>query len=222
MTLECLQCNSIINTRRKQAKFCSKKCSNIFNGDLVNKHNKNKKICLLCLKEKTYNMFSLTEKFNKFSIRKDICKTCARAKEAREIRARTWEFDAKKIMLNNSKMRAKRSNMEFSIDADDIFIPKICPVLGIPLHRCKKENWNNSPSIDRIDNTKGYIKGNVIIVSRRANILKKDATIEELQKLASFYSTLIKQIHSSSINLIASINDIGLSDLPKISSCPKN
>jgi hypothetical protein len=192
MKIECLQCNSIIITRRKQAKFCSKKCSNVFNGNLVNQHNKNKKICLICSKEKTYNMFSLYDKFDKFSTRKDICKTCSRAKEAREIRERTWEFDSKKIMLSNSKSRAKKANMEFNIDTNDINIPEVCPVLGIPLYRCKKENWNNSPSIDRIDNTKGYIKGNVIVVSRRANILKKDATIEELQKIASFYKDLLK------------------------------
>jgi cupin superfamily acireductone dioxygenase involved in methionine salvage len=44
-----------------------------------------------------------------------------------------------------------------------------------------------APSIDRIDNTRGYIKDNIIIVSRRANILKKDATIDELRKLANYY-----------------------------------
>jgi hypothetical protein len=192
MKIECLQCKSIINTRRKQAKFCSKKCSNVFNGNIVNEHNKNKKICLICLNEKTFNMFSLHDKFNKLSTRKDICKSCSRAKESREIRERTWEFDSKKIMLNNSKSRAKRSNMEFDIDVNDINIPNVCPVLGIPLYRCKKENWNNSPSIDRIDNTKGYIKGNVIVVSRRANVLKKDATIDELQKIASFYKDFLK------------------------------
>jgi len=87
----------------------------------------------------------------------------------------------------NSKARAKKSGIGFSISEEDIIIPENCPVLGIPLHRCQKDNWNNSPSIDRIDNSKGYTKDNIVIVSRRANILKKDATIEELQKLASFY-----------------------------------
>ena len=191
MKIECLQCNGIIITKRKQAKFCTKKCSNIFNGNLVNQHNKNKKICLTCLKEKTFNMFSLVDKFNKFSSRKDVCKNCSRAKEAREIRQRTWEFDAKKIMLRNSQVRAKSKNIDFALKESDIHIPKICPVLGIPLYRCERENWNNSPSIDRIDNTKGYIKDNVIVVSRRANSLKKDATIEELQKLAKFYAKFL-------------------------------
>ena len=136
-------------------------------------------------------MFSLVDKFNKFSSRKDVCKNCSRAKEAREIRQRTWEFDAKKIMLRNSQVRAKSKNIDFALKESDIHIPKICPVLGIPLYRCERENWNNSPSIDRIDNTKGYIKDNVIVVSRRANSLKKDATIEELQKLAKFYAKFL-------------------------------
>jgi hypothetical protein len=180
----------MFKTRRKQAKFCSKICSNVFNGNLVNQNNKNKKTCNICLIEKTFNKFSLYVKTDKLSPRKDTCKNCCRAKESREIRERTWEFESKKIMLNNSKMRAKRSNMEFTITENDISIPECCPVLGIPLYRSKRENWNNSPSIDRIDNTKGYIKDNVVVVSRRANILKKDATIDELQKLADFYSKM--------------------------------
>jgi len=187
MTKECLQCKKEFKIRNKNSKFCSKTCSNIFNGNIVNQLNKNKKICLECLKEKTFNLFSRIDKSNKFSGVRDVCKNCSRAKKEREKRARTWKYDAAKIMLMNSKARAKLNNIEYSITEEDIKIPEKCPVLGIPLFRCKKDNWNNSPSIDRIDNTKGYIKGNIVIVSRRANILKKDATIEELQKMANFY-----------------------------------
>jgi hypothetical protein len=187
MIRECLQCKNEFKIRNKTSKFCSKKCSNIFNGNIVNQLNKNKKICLICCKEKTFNFFSRIDKSNKFSGVRDVCKNCSRAKTEREKRARTWEYDAAKIMLMNSKHRAKMSGIEFSITEEDIKIPEKCPVLEIPLFRCKKDNWNNSPSIDRIDNTKGYTKDNIVIVSRRANILKKDATIDELQKLANFY-----------------------------------
>ena len=45
-------------------------------------------------------------------------------------------------------------------------------------------------SIDRIDSSKGYIKGNVVIVSLRANILKNDATPEELEALSRFYNNI--------------------------------
>lgn len=187
MIKECLQCKREYNTLRKISKFCGKICSNIFNGNLVNKQNANKKICLECSNEKTFNHFSRINKHDKFSGIRDICKNCSRAKTSREIRARTWEFDSVKIMLMNSKERAKRNGIEFSLTEEDIQIPEKCPVLGIPLFRCKKNNWNNSPSIDRIDNTEGYVKENIVIVSRRANILKRDATIDELEKIADFY-----------------------------------
>lgn len=45
----------------------------------------------------------------------------------------------------------------------------------------------DSPTLDRLDNTKGYVRGNVIVVSYRANRLKSDATIYELRRLAEFY-----------------------------------
>ena len=48
----------------------------------------------------------------------------------------------------------------------------------------------NSPSFDRIDPTKGYVKGNVIIVSNKANVIKSNATVEELERVSSFYRQL--------------------------------
>lgn len=181
---QCLNCNKTINFKRK---FCSKKCSNIFNGKLKMKYNKNKKNCKLCKKEKTFDQFSLYDKHNNLSGRRDICKNCSRAKKEKQKRERTWKYDAVKIMLMNSKARAKKANLKFSLKPEDIIIPEKCPVLDIPLFRCSKNNWMSSPSIDRIDNTKGYIKNNIVVVSRRANILKKDATLKEIQQIANFY-----------------------------------
>ena len=73
------------------------------------------------------------------------------------------------------------------ITKEDVIIPDTCPVFGFVLKREDRETWMCAPSIDRIDNTRGYVKDNIIIVSRRANILKKDATIDELRKLANYY-----------------------------------
>jgi len=70
------------------------------------------------------------------------------------------------------------------------FIPDSCPVFGFPLKRENRETWMCAPSIDRINNSIGYVKENIIIVSRRANILKKDATIDELEQLFNYYKTL--------------------------------
>lgn len=96
-------------------------------------------------------------------------------------------------LLRLAKRRAKQKGLEFNLEAHDIQIPELCPVLGIPLHSLgqqgedRRGKCDDSPSIDRIDNTKGYIKGNILIVSVRANRLKSDATPEELMKLAKFY-----------------------------------
>ena len=76
--------------------------------------------------------------------------------------------------------------MEYNITVDDIPMPEYCPVLGIKLEvGIGKRQWS-SPSIDRIDNTKGYIVGNVMIISLRANALKNDASIDEIRMILEY------------------------------------
>jgi len=89
-----------------------------------------------------------------------------------------------KVLLGAAKARAKRSAMEFNLDVCDIIIPEVCPLLGVKLEVGGgiKNRWN-SPSLDRIDNTKGYVKGNVWVISDRANRIKKDSTINELTSI---------------------------------------
>ena len=66
--------------------------------------------------------------------------------------------------------------MECTISKEDIVIPEYCPLLDIPIHRCERGKGYNTPSLDRIDNTKGYIKGNVWVISKLANSLKNFPT----------------------------------------------
>jgi hypothetical protein len=76
---------------------------------------------------------------------------------------------------------------EFSITPEDIPLPDNCPVLGIPLTLYPdKTNLDDSPSVDRIDNTKGYIPGNVRVISNRANGLKSDGTKPEFQSIIEY------------------------------------
>jgi hypothetical protein len=85
-------------------------------------------------------------------------------------------------VLHQARCRAKRDGLDFNITKEDIVVPEICPVLGVPIKINYGSGWHNdSPSLDRIDNTKGYVKGNVRIISNRANRLKCDATLEELE-----------------------------------------
>ncbi len=189
----CLECNS--NLGKRQKKFCSCKCMNVYNAREFGMKNREKnpnryKVCKECNQSLNLNKFSLIEKWNVNSGTKDICKKCSTKIRQSEKLNRDWKVDAAKLLYKNIKSRCKRTGREFSIELEDIVIPEKCPVFGFELKREDKQTWMSAPSVDRIDSSKGYIKGNVTVVSRRANILKRDATVEELELLLNYYKTL--------------------------------
>lgn len=117
-------------------------------------------------------------------------KTKERQKEYHRKYEATPEGRAK-LLLRQAKTRAKRAGLPFNLDLVDVVVPAACPVLGIPIDCGPKERrWGspNSPSLDRRDPALGYVKGNVTVMSWRANSLKKDATAVELRKLADYLS----------------------------------
>lgn len=89
-------------------------------------------------------------------------------------------------MLNAAKTRALTKKLDFSISKEDIIIPLLCPILKKPLICGTKEDYNFSPSLDRLDNTKGYTKENTIVMSKRANTMKNSATRKELLLFADW------------------------------------
>ena len=85
------------------------------------------------------------------------------------------------VLYHASKSRAKKKNIEHSITIDDIIVPVKCPILNIELdHSRNKGRRYNGASLDRIDSTKGYVKGNIQVISDLANRMKTDATPEQL------------------------------------------
>lgn len=90
------------------------------------------------------------------------------------------------ILLTAAKRRAKLKGWEFDITKEDLIVPDKCPILNIPIFSSDEKHCANSPSIDRIDSSKGYIKGNVQILSYRANMLKNNGTLEEFKLLVKF------------------------------------
>lgn len=86
-------------------------------------------------------------------------------------------------MVRRARHRAKKLNLPFNITPDDITIPEKCPILGIVLQVATGCHKNDSPALDRIIPAKGYIKENVIVISQRANVLKRDASLAELEML---------------------------------------
>lgn len=94
---------------------------------------------------------------------------------------RLWASDA----LANAKMRAKRSGVPCSINLLDVMgaVVDTCPLLGLPLIYATGRIHDNSPTLDRKIGDRGYTKDNIGVVSHRANRLKSDASVEELQTL---------------------------------------
>jgi hypothetical protein len=102
--------------------------------------------------------------------------------------ARNWS--AQKI--KDLRKSAKQRGLEFDIDESDIPLPENCPIFGTPLVRASSNGKQDAPSVDRIDNTKGYVKGNVVVVSMKANAMKRDATLDQLKRMVAFYEQLIE------------------------------
>ncbi len=98
--------------------------------------------------------------------------------------------DAPKVVrwLYSAKTRARALGVRFDLQAEDIVIPDRCPLLGIPL-LVNRESWRkgpspNAPSLDRLIPGKGYVKGNVRVISFLANAMKTNATPEQLLEFA--------------------------------------
>ena len=103
---------------------------------------------------------------------------------SKQIVAMPEEQRRKCKMLSAAKHRAKLGGFAFNITTADINIPEFCPILGIRLKRAKgRSPQPNSPSLDRIKPTLGYVVGNVWVISHRANAMKQDATLAELECL---------------------------------------
>ena len=87
-------------------------------------------------------------------------------------------------MYHNARTRAKEQGLPFTITLKDIVIPDKCPVLGITMK--KGGPRDHCPSIDKVIPELGYTPDNIQIISLRANRLKSDGTLEELQKIVDY------------------------------------
>lgn len=111
-------------------------------------------------------------------------------KRVREQSRKYWRQSWSKYKLSALRNRAKREGMDFDLDESDLTLPEFCPVFGIPLIISDSKLSANSPSVDRIDNSRGYVKGNIVVVSHKANSMKRAANLAEMRQLADFYESL--------------------------------
>lgn len=122
--------------------------------------------------------------FTRASDRKDglkpICRDCA-SRLNKEWKRNNYA----KALLKSVRNGAEKRGLEFSITLEDVFIPNVCPVFGTEFSFTGSRD--NRPSIDRIRNDVGYVQGNIVVVSMRANRTKSDLSLDELRMLLKFY-----------------------------------
>jgi hypothetical protein len=111
-----------------------------------------------------------------------------RAKALATSKAQYAAASRERKMLTRVKWRAKMSDTPFNLELSDIKIPECCPILGIPLFiKCGRGGPGpNSPSLDRIKPELGYVKGNVEVISQKANVIKQNASSKELRLVADW------------------------------------
>lgn len=143
------------------------------------------KTCIRCQVEKGLPEFSRSKRS------KDgfhyYCKACTRGYHNKDnVRSYAARHPERKL-VQWAKQRAKRTGVEFDLTHDDVTVPDLCPVFGTPL---VPGDGDNAPTLDRIRNTEGYVRGNVVVVSMRANRMKSDSSVAELRALADFYERM--------------------------------
>ena len=84
------------------------------------------------------------------------------------------------------RCRCKKYGIPFDLTPEDVVIPDTCPVFGVPIEFAKNGAHKWSVSIDRIDPDKGYVKGNIQVLSKLANSMKQDATDAQLFTFATW------------------------------------
>lgn len=172
------------------------------------------KICTSCNRELPHEAFNKDK--SRSDGRRNRCRECDAAyfqqkykdptwKKAHCNRAKTrrtrlkneepteiWAYDA----VANVRQRARRAALRCDIDLDYVrsLVVDTCPLLGLPLLYAQPKLSDNSPTLDRKCPSLGYTKGNLAVVSHRANRLKSDSSIEELQTLLN---NLIKYMESA-------------------------
>lgn len=111
-------------------------------------------------------------------------------RESLDLQNRQYQIDnPEKALIISIRSRSKKHNIPFDLSEDDIVFPKVCPILNIPLEIQVGKRYktrDNSPSVDRIVPSLGYVKGNIQIISFLANSMKRNATKEQLLLFASW------------------------------------
>ena len=153
------------------------------------------KRCPVCKKVLPVTEFHIARE--RYDGRKYCCKSCASS-----LKKNYYKKNYLSSTLKNLKARARKKNLPVEVTVEylkNIYPDNmICPALGIKMEVGEKNRNVNSPSIDKIIPEKGYVPGNIIVVSMKANLIKSFATPDEIIKVGKFYQKLLEEIKDGS------------------------
>ncbi len=157
---------------------------------------KNNGVCRECRNKRAVENYILMPIDRKEIIRKKAREITDEQRQRKNERMyRCYRKDIVKNIYEHAKRRAREKKYAFDIGMEDVIIPDVCPVLGIPLIIGDGYQTHNSPTLDRICNDRGYVKGNVQVISWRANSLKRDATVEEIRSILKYMENMDRHTH---------------------------
>ena len=150
------------------------------------------KTCITCSETKPASEFHRDKKTK--SGFKGQCKVCHSACEKRFRMDRPFYKS-----LYNARKRARARDLPFSITEEylESIWTGVCPVFQVRLNLPSyggNERTTAKPSLDRLVPDKGYVPGNVIWISFKANSIKSDATSEEVQAVATWLQQTEEEI----------------------------
>lgn len=147
------------------------------------------KLCKCCQLKKPVSEFYITSYYKDKSYYGSDCKDCHLLKSKNRYKEKVIPnvlVNPKTRLIALAKSRARKKGLEFDISENDIQLPEFCPVLGVKLQVSTSGLSHNSYSLDRIDPTLGYIKGNIQVMSHLANSMKHSANEEQLLAFAKW------------------------------------
>lgn len=104
--------------------------------------------------------------------------------------SKAWQAkNPERVLWNTARARARKMGIAFNLKVEDIVIPEKCPIFGVLM----TSPGRYAPTIDRIDNTKGYTPENIQVLSKLANQMKSSATPEELVLFSKYFYNIFQQ-----------------------------
>ncbi len=144
------------------------------------------KFCPICEEEKEITCFNKNK--SRYDGLQSVCKECQKKRDKKY----RQENPTQKT-LDNIRQRAKKLGVPFDLELSDLNKVTMCPVFNVKLERGARGPTQTSPSVDRIDPKRGYTKDNIQIMSNLANVMKQDATKEQLLQFAEWIFKTYKE-----------------------------